>query len=90
LLGKRPSILENAMVTVSTESGDGRRNNITRELSGVYHVITDTNERFKTGQFIDVDAEGLDLYNTMLEAIGIGDRLGPSGRAMNRVSQILR
>ncbi len=84
------SILENAMLTISTESGDGRHNNVTRELSGVYHAITGANERFKTGQFIDVDAEGLDLYNTMLEAMGVSQRLGPSGRALNRVSQILR
>ncbi len=84
------SILENAMVTISTESGDGRHNNVTRELSGVYHAITGANERFKTGQFVDVSAEGLDLYNTMLEAMGVTQRLGPAGRAFSRVSQILR
>ena len=78
------------MVTISTESGDGRHNNVTRELSGVYHAITGANERFKTGQFVDVSAEGLDLYNTMLEAMGVTQRLGPAGRAFSRVSQILR
>ncbi|NNE18371.1 MAG: hypothetical protein HKN10_07840, partial [Myxococcales bacterium] len=57
---------------------------------GVYHAISGANERFKTGQFVDVSAEGLDLYNTMLEAMGISRRLGPSGRSLNRVSQILR
>ena len=84
------TILDNAMITISTESGDGRHNNVTRELGGVYHAITGANDRFKTGQFVDVSAEGLDLYNTMLEAMGIGERLGPSGRSLNRVSQILR
>lgn len=83
------SILQNAMVTISTESGDGRHNNSVRELSGVYHAITGANGRFKTGQFIDVSAEGLDLYNTMLEAMGVSQQLGPAGRQFSRVSQIL-
>ena len=84
------SILENSMVTVSTESGDGRHSDSRRELSGVFHAISGANERFRTGEILDVNAEGLDLYNTMLEAYGVSRRLGPSGRGFNRVDAILR
>jgi hypothetical protein len=85
------TILDNALITISTESGDGRHNDVDRELSGVFHAISGANERFKTGTIVDVDdAEGLDLYNTMLEAMGASRRLGPSGRTLSRVDAILR
>lgn len=83
------TILENSMITISTESGDGRHNDIKRELSGVFHAITSAGGRFKTGQMMDVGAEGIDVYNTMLDAMGASQRLGPSGREMNRVESIL-
>jgi hypothetical protein len=82
------TILENALITVSTESGDGRHNDPKRELSGVFHAITGANGRFKTGRFMDVGAEGLDVYNTMLDAMGVSDRLGPADRPMNTVDAI--
>ncbi|MEM9194360.1 MAG: DUF1552 domain-containing protein, partial [Myxococcota bacterium] len=84
------SILENALVTISTESGDGRHSNSTRELSGVFHAISGANERFKTGEIIDVNEEGLDVYNTILEAYCSGQRLGPGGRSGTQVTSILR
>ena len=59
-----------------------------RELSGVFHAITGANGRFKTGQIMDVGAEGLDVYNTMLSAMGGADRLGPSRRKMQPVDAI--
>ena len=74
------SILENSLITISTESGDGRHSDVKRELSGVFHAITGANGRFKTGQIMDVKAEGLDVYNTMLAGMGAKDRLGPSKR----------
>ncbi|MBT5706843.1 MAG: DUF1552 domain-containing protein [Verrucomicrobia bacterium] len=74
------SILENSLITISTESGDGRHSDVKRELSGVFHAITGANGRFKTGQIMDVKAEGLDVYNTMLAGMGAEDRLGPSKR----------
>lgn len=83
------SILENSLITVSTESGDGRHNDVKRELSGVFHAITGANRRFKTGQIMDVRAEGLDVYNTMLAAMGATGRLGPSNREMNTIETIL-
>ncbi|MBT6153670.1 MAG: DUF1552 domain-containing protein [Planctomycetaceae bacterium] len=82
------TILENSLITISTESGDGRHNNVKRELSGVFHAITSANGRFKTGQIMDVGAEGLDVYNTMLTAMGATDRLGPAKRKMQAVDAI--
>jgi len=82
------TILENALVTISTESGDGRHSDVRRELSGVFHAITSANGRFKTGEFVDAGAEGLDVYNTMLDAMGVADRLGPKDRELRRVDAI--
>ena len=82
------TILENSMITVTTESGDGRHDNVKRELSGIFHAVTGANGRFKTGQFLDVKTEGLDLYNTMLSAMGAGRRLGPQGREHRAVDAI--
>ena len=74
------TILENSLITISTESGDGRHNDVKRELSGVFHAITGADGRFKTGQIMDVGAEGIDVYNTMLTAMGAGQKLGPQDR----------
>ncbi|MCP4190757.1 MAG: DUF1552 domain-containing protein [Planctomycetaceae bacterium] len=82
------SILENSMITVSTESGDGRHNDPQRELSGVFHAISGANGRFKTGQIMDLGREGLDLYNTMLDAMGAKDYLGPVDRERRLVHSI--
>jgi hypothetical protein len=61
---------------------------VKRELSGVFHAITSANGCFKTGEIMDVNAEGLDVYNTMLEAMGVSKRLGPSQRDRNPVDAI--
>ncbi len=82
------SILENSLITISTESGDGRHANVKRELSGVFHAITGANGRFKTGEILDVGAEGLDVYNTMLDGMGVRDRLGPQNREATAVDAI--
>ena len=74
------SALQNSMVTISTESGDGRHSDVKRELSGVFHAISSAGGKFKTGQILDLGSEALDLYNTMLEAMGTTDRLGPADR----------
>ncbi|MEM7232380.1 MAG: DUF1552 domain-containing protein [Planctomycetota bacterium] len=83
------TILENSLITVSTESGDGRHSNVKRELSGVFHAISGANGRFKTGGFLDLGAEGLDVYNTMLNAMGSKERLGPKDRELRSVESIL-
>jgi hypothetical protein len=82
------SILENSLITISTESGDGRHSDVKRELSGVFHAITGANGRFKTGQIMDVRSEGLDVYNTMLSAMGAKEKLGPSKRKGSSVDSI--
>ena len=83
------SILDNSCITISTESGDGRHNDVRRELSGVFHAISSAGGRFKSGEFARVDAEGLDVYNTMLEALGCERRLGPGDREYRRIDTIL-
>ena len=83
------TILENMLLTLSTESGDGRHNDVKGELSGVFHAVTGTNRRFKTGQIADLKAEGLDVYNTLLSGMGVEARLGPSDRDYQEVSSIL-
>ncbi|NNJ25186.1 DUF1552 domain-containing protein [Alienimonas chondri] len=74
------TVLENALVTISTESGDGRHNDVKRELSGVFHAITGAGGRFRTGGVLDVGAEGIDVYNTLLAGMGVDRRLGPQNR----------
>lgn len=86
--GNGKSILENSLITISTESGDGRHSNVKRELSGVFHAITGANGRFKTGHIMDVGKEGIDVYNTMLTAMGASDRLGPQRRDATAVDGI--
>lgn len=83
------SVLENSMLTVSTESGDGRHNDSKRELSGIFHAISGANGRFKTGEIMDVGREGIDVYNTMLSAMGAQQRLGPKDREFQPAEQIL-
>jgi hypothetical protein len=82
------TILDNSLITVSTESGDGRHNDVKRELSGVFHCITGAGGRFKTGEILDVNAEGLDVYNTMLTAMGVPGRLGPEKRSAKSIDSI--
>ena len=83
------SVLENSMLTVSTESGDGRHNDSKRELSGIFHAISGANGRFKTGQIMDVGHEGIDVYNTMLRSMGAKKMLGPADREMIATENIL-
>ena len=82
------SLLENSLITISTESGDGRHNDVKRELSGVFHAITGANGRFKTNQMMDIGAEGMDVYNTILAGMDVPLRMGPEEREVNPVDAI--
>ncbi len=82
------TILENSMITVSTESGDGRHNDSKRELSGIFHAISGAGGRLRTGEIMDVNSEGIDVYNTMLTAVGCQPRLGPDDRKHQPVDSI--
>lgn len=83
------TILENSLFSVSTESGDGRHSNVKRELSGIFHAVSSAGGRFKTGGIIDVKAEGLDVYNTMLKSMGVKRKLGPEKRQFSSIDKIL-
>jgi hypothetical protein len=82
------SILENSLITISTESGDGRHSDVKRELSGVFHAISGADGRFKTGEIMDVNAEAIDVYNTMLTAMDARENLGPAERDKTAVDVI--
>ena len=82
------TILENSLITISTESGDGRHSNVKRELSGVFHAISSAGGRFKTGEIMDVEAEGIDVYNTLLGGMKVPGRLGPPKREARPVDRI--
>ena len=88
LEGNGRTILENSLITISTESGDGRHNDVKRELSGVFHATTGANGRLKTGQIMNVGAEGLDVYNTILNSMGVPAKLGPQERDSTVVDAI--
>ena len=83
------SVLQNSMITISTESGDGRHADVKRELSGVFHAITEANGRFKTNKIVDVNQEGIDVYNTMLGQMGAKEKLGPTDRKLRKVESII-
>lgn len=83
------TILDNTLFTITTESGDGRHNNVKRELSGIFHAITGAGGRFKTGRILDLETEALDLYNTVLDGMNTRRRLGPAKREHRAAADIL-
>tara|TARA_R110002096_G_scaffold119925_6_gene259921 strand:- start:4786 stop:6219 length:1434 start_codon:yes stop_codon:yes gene_type:complete len=87
--GNGKSILENSMIAISTESGDGRHSDVKRELSGIFHAVTGAGGRFKTGGVLKANSEGIDVYNTMLDAMGVTSRLGPPDRKYHRLDSML-
>ena len=76
------------MITISTEPGDGRHNDVKRELSGIFHAVTGAGGRIKTGQIMDVGSEGIDVYNTLLAAMNVAERMGPAHRSPISVDPI--
>jgi hypothetical protein len=82
------TILENSLITISTESGDGRHNDVKRELSGIFHAVTGAAGRFKTGKILDLGVEAIDVYNTLLTGMDVSRRLGPANRDSKSVDAI--
>jgi len=82
------TVLDNSLITISTESGDGRHSDVKRELSGIFHAVTSAGGRLKTGQIVDAKAEGLDVYNTILDSFGAPRQLGPQDREHRPVDSI--
>ncbi|MEC7409205.1 MAG: hypothetical protein VYB72_10340 [Planctomycetota bacterium] len=58
-------------------------------LSGVFHAITGANGRFRTGEILDVNAEGVDVYDTMTAALGAVHEMGSSDRQVQRINILL-
>lgn len=83
------TILENSCITISTESGDGRHNDVKRELSGIFHAVSGAGGRIKTGEIMDVNSEGIDVYNSILKGYDSGLKLGPDDRPVQTVDSIL-
>ena len=81
------TVLDNAMITISTESGDGRHRSAEFELDGVFHVISSAGGRFKVGNgdFIDVNDHGTALYNTMLRRYGVSSLLGDGKGDLSKI-----
>ena len=63
------TVLENALVLVSTELGDGNRH----DIEDVFHLVSGANETLRVGQVLDVDAQATTLYNAGLRAVGVND-----------------
>ena len=51
-------------------------------------AISGAGGRFKTGEILDLGAEGIDTYNTMLDAFDARQGLGPKERDSRRVDRI--
>ena len=84
------TILHNALVSISTESGDGRHNDIIRELSGIFHAFSPAGGRLRSGEIVDANAEALDVYNTILQqGFGLDYKMVPADRPVNVVDAIL-
>ncbi len=84
------TILHNALVSISTESGDGRHNDVQRELSGIFHAFSPAGGRLRSGEIVDVNAEALDVYNTIVQqGFGLDYKMGPAERPVNVVDEIL-
>jgi hypothetical protein len=65
------TILENALITIGTELGDGNPHN----LESVFHMVSQANGRIAPGTY-DLNRSGTDLYTTLLAAYGIDRTLG--------------
>ena len=67
------SVFDNAMLTITTESGSGQHKSAAHELGDVFHIIGSAGGRFKVGadRFTPIEAHGIELYNAMLAAHGV-------------------
>lgn len=79
------TILDNALITMGTELGNGNPH----DLESVFHVVSGVNGRIRTGEIFDLDVSCTDLYTTLLAAMDIDRVLGTPGAHSGLVSQIL-
>jgi len=66
------TVLENMAFLLGAELGDGSAHN----TSNVFHALSGANGRFKTGGLVDVDGSSVDVYNTILSALGVTRTMG--------------
>lgn len=64
-------VLDTALLTIATESGQGRH--VNGELRDVLHIFGSAGGRVRvgSGDFLDVTTSGVELYNTLLAAHGV-------------------
>ncbi|MCH9686879.1 MAG: DUF1552 domain-containing protein [Deltaproteobacteria bacterium] len=79
------TILDNALITIGTELGDGNPHN----LESVFHAVSGANGRIRTGEIFDFDASCTELYTTLLAAMDIDQTLGTPSAFNGLLSQLL-
>ena len=66
------TLLDNAMVLIGTELGNGAAH----DFEGVLHAVSSACGRFRVGGFLDVEGTVVDLYNTCLQGLAIDRTMG--------------
>lgn len=79
------TILDNALITMGTELGNGNPH----DLESVFHAVSGANGRIRTGQIFDLDASSTELYTTLLAAMDIDRVLGTGSAYGGLLSQLL-
>ncbi len=78
------TVLENALITIGTELGNGNPH----DLESVFHMVSQANGRFAPGTY-DLDRSGTDLYNTILQGHGIKRQMGTPSAFTGTIDTIL-
>ena len=81
------TILENSLITISTESGDGRHDDVKRELSG---SSTPSRAPAAASRAVSSSMSGPSdrRVQHMLAAMGVSRRMGPSNRESRTVDAL--
>jgi len=79
------TILDNALITIGTELGNGNAH----DLESVFHAVSGANGRIRTGEIFDLDASSTELYTTLLSAMDIDRVLGTASAFGGLLDQIL-
>ncbi|MEM9454539.1 MAG: DUF1552 domain-containing protein [Myxococcota bacterium] len=79
------TILDNALITIGTELGNGNPH----DLESVFHACSGANGRIRTGQIYDLDRSSTDLYTTLLSAMDINRTLGTESAFTGLIDEIL-
>jgi hypothetical protein len=66
------TILDNALITIGTELGDGNPH----DLESVFHAVSGANDRIRTGQIYDLDASATEVYTTLVHSLGVDEVVG--------------